>query len=251
MNPSELRIPEDMVPEVLALASQYYADQTQAYSVSELVEAGSEIHLPAELIEQAIAEVRARRLQQIVQRRQRRKWYWFILKLSTGILVVGMCWSLLTYNAILNQAAAVDARWAQVENQLQRRSDLIPNLVRVTQAYAEHEQALISLLVRSNDAYSQATTLDEKLTAMAAVNAAMQQFLSYAETHPSLQSNQLFINLQYEIVGTENRLAVERMRYNQAVQIYNQTIQKFPNLLMARALGFQHKPFAQATLGNP
>jgi LemA protein len=148
-----------------------------------------------------------------------------------------------TYNDLTRSSSRSHSAWAQVENQLQRRADLIPSLVRVTQAYAQHEKEIISLLNQSRQAYLQANTQQEKLQALALVDRAINNFQTYAATDSHLQSSQLFINLQYEIVGTENRIAVERMRYNQAANVYNQQIQQFPNVLFAKALGFKPMPF--------
>jgi LemA protein len=245
MNNPEIRIPEDIAPEVLTLASRYYTCSTQSYSVSELVQAGSEVQIPAEFIEQAIREIQAQREQQLEKQKRSRHMRQMLLKIGAGIVAVSSLWSIWTYNSLSGEASKVDAAWAQVENQLQRRADLIPNLVSVTQAYAKHEQELVSLLVKSREAYLQAVTPNEKAAAIANVNQAIKRFGDYAAANPQLQSSQLFINLQYEIAGTENRIAVERMRYNNAVQSYNQQIQQFPNSVLANTFGFKSKSFFQ------
>lgn len=245
MNNPEIRIPEDIATEVMTLASRYYTDSTQGYSVSELVQAGSEVQIPAEFIEQAIQEIQTQRKQQQEQQKRARLVRQRFLQMSGGFLAISMIWSIWTYNSLSNKSSTVEAAWAQVENQLQRRADLIPNLVTVTETYAQHEQELVSLLVQSHEAYSQAVTPNQKAAAMAKVNQSIERFTGYASANSRLQSSQLFINLQYEIAGTENRIAVERMRYNNTVQSYNQQIQQFPNSVLARAFGFQHKPFFQ------
>jgi LemA protein len=247
MNNPEVRIPEDIATEVLTLASRYYANQTQSYSVSELVQAGSEVQIPAEFIEQAIREIQAQREQQQEQQKRAYKQRQMLLKIGAGIVAVSALWSIWTYNFLSGEASNVEAAWAQVENQLQRRADLIPNLVSVTQAYAKHEQELVSLLVKSREAYWQAVTPNEKAAAIANVNQAIERFGDYAAANPQLKSSQLFINLQYEIAGTENRIAVERMRYNNAVQSYNQQIQQFPNSVLANTFGFKSKSFFHTT----
>lgn len=247
MNNPEVRIPEDIAPEVLALASRYYARSTQSYSVSELVQAGSEVQIPAEFIEQAIREIQAQKEQQQEQQKRSRHIRQMLLKIGAGVVAVSALWSIWTYNSLSSNASKVEAAWAQVENQLQRRADLIPNLVSVTQAYAKHEQELVSLLVKSRETYLQAVTPNEKAAAIAKVNQAIKRFGNYAAANPQLQSSQLFINLQYEITGTENRIAVERMRYNNAVQRYNQQIQQFPNSVLAKNFGFTIKSFFQKT----
>lgn len=240
MNNPENRIPENIAPEVLALASRYYANQQASYSISELVQAGSEVQIPAEYIQQAIHEIQA-------QQKRSHKQHQIFLTISAGILTLSALWSIWTYNSLSSNASKVQAAWAQVENQLQRRADLIPNLVSVTQAYAKQEQELVSLLVNSRDAYLQAVTPEQKAVAIANVNQAIKRFGDYGAANPQLQSSQLFINLQYEIAGTENRIAVERMRYNNTVQIYNQQIQQFPNSMVASIFGFKSKLFFPTT----
>ena len=228
MSNPEIRIPSDIAPEVLDLASRYYAEQEQSYSDSELIEAATEAGIPAQLIEQAIKDVRAQHQQKLEQQRQVRMLRQMLLKIGAAFLVaiaIGHVW---IYNSLSGAALKTEAAWAQVENQLQRRTDLIPNLVSVTQAYAQQEKA----------------------AAMVKVNQSIEHFRDYAATNPQLQSSQLFVNLQYELAGTENRLAVERMRYNRTVQDYNQKIQGFPNSLIANALGIEKQSFFQATTAD-
>ncbi len=243
----EIRIPEDIAPEVLELASRYYAKQEQSYSDSQLVEAATEAGIPTRFIEQAIADVRKQHQQKLEQQRQVIKHRQMMLKIGAAFLAAIALWNIWIYNSLSSATLKTEAAWAQVENQLQRRTDLIPNLVNVTQAYAQHEQELISLLVQSRQAYLQAVTSEEKAVAIVEVDRAIGLFRDYAATNPQLQSSQLFVNLQYELAGTENRLAVERMRYNRTVQDYNQKIQGFPNFLIAKALGFEKQSFFQAT----
>ncbi|WP_231510427.1 LemA family protein [Fischerella sp. PCC 9605] len=247
MKNADNRIPEEIAPEVLELASRYYADYTQSYSASELVAAGKEVDIPAEFIQKAIREVQAKREQKQQQQKRLAHLRQQLLLIGAGIIAALTVWSAWTYNSLQSSNARVEAAWAQVENQLQRRADLIPNLVSVTQAYAKQEKELVSLLVQSRQAYLQAATPNEKAAATVQINQAIDRFQDYAAANPQLRSSQLFTNLQYELAGTENRLAVERMRYNQAVQAYNQKIQSFPNLLVAGPFGFEKKPFFQAT----
>ncbi len=250
MSNQEIRIPEDIASEVLDLASRYYAEQEKSYSDSELVEAATEAGIPPQFIEQAIKDVQAQHQQKLEQQKQVIKHRQMLLKISAAFLAAIALWNVWTYNSLSGAALKTEAAWAQVENQLQRRTDLIPNLVTVTQAYAQHEKELISLLVQSRQAYLQAVTPEEKATALVEINQAIGHFRDYAATNPELQSSQLFVNLQYELAGTENRLAVERMRYNRTVQDYNQKIQGFPNSLIAKALGFEKQSFFQATTAD-
>jgi LemA protein len=244
MNKLNRGIPEKIVPEVLELASRNYANHSQSYSASELMQAGSEAQIPGEFIQQAIQEVQSRQKRQQKQRK-------ILAIVGASFLAISVIWSVGTYNSFSRRASQVEAQWAQVENQLQRRADLIPNLVRVTQAYTEHEKEIVSLLQQSRQAYLQANTPEKKAAAVEQVNDAINRFQDYAANNSQLQSSELFTNLQYEIAGTENRLAVERMRYNQAVQRYNQTIQQFPNSVLAYRLGFEVQSFFQATTPEP
>lgn len=247
MNNQEKRIPEEIAPEVLELASRYYANHTQSYSASELVAAAEEVDIPAEFIQQAIRDVQTRHKQQLEEQNHLKHLRQRLLFFGAGIVTALAIWTSWTYNSIQSSSIRTEAAWAQVENQLQRRADLIPNLVNVTQAYAKQEKELVSLLVRSREAYLQAVTPNEKAAATVQINQAINGFRNYAAANPQLQSSQMFINLQYELAGTENRLAVERMRYNQAVQAHNQKIYSFPNSLVTNIFGFQKKEFFQAT----
>ncbi len=250
MSNPEIRIPEEIAPEVLELASRYYAEREKSYSDSELVEAATEAGIPARFIEQAIADVRAQHQHQIEQQKQAIAYRQTLLKIGAAFLAAIALWNIWTYNSLSDATLKTEAAWAQVENQLQRRTDLIPNLVSVTQAYAQHEKELISLLVQSRQTYLQAVTSEEKAVAIVEVDRAIGHFRNYAATNPQLQSSQLFVNLQYELAGTENRLAVERMRYNRTVQDYNQKIQGFPNSLIAKALRFEKQSFFQANTAD-
>ncbi len=247
MKNKQITIPEEIAPEVLELASRYYANQIQSYSPSDLVAAGKEVDIPAEFVEQAIRDIQKQRQETAQRQQQAQKQRQILLTIAAGMLVALSIWSVWTYNSLANSTSTVEAAWAQVENQLQRRTDLIPNLVTVTQNYAKHEKELVSLLLESRKTYLQAVTPAQKASAIVLVNEAIGRFRDYAVANPQLQSSQVFINLQYELAGTENRIAVERMRYNQAVQTYNQKIQQFPNSVVANTLGFEKKSFFQAT----
>lgn len=247
MNDDQDRIPEDIAPEVLALASRYYAQQQQSYSESELVAAGSEVNIPPELIQQAIRDVQAQRQRAQVKHQERQRQRQFFVSLTAAVGAIVLLWGVITYNALTTAESNVDAAWAQVENQLQRRADLIPKLVSVTQAYAEQEQEIARSLAQSRESYLAAETLREKTEAFREIEAAIEQLYNYAAANPQLQSSQLFTNLQYEIAGTENRIAVERRRYNQAVQTYNRSLKQFPHTLVAQPLGFESKDFFEAT----
>jgi LemA protein len=248
---SEIRIPEDIASEVLTLASQYYAEQNQGYNLPELIEAGAEVQIPPKLIELAVLEVQARHQQKLEQQKKNKQYRQIFLTISVFVAIAIAWGAIETYNNLSYSRSQPLAAWAQVENQLQRRADLIPSLVRVTQTYARHEKEIISLLNKSRQAYLQANTQKEKLQALALVEGAINNFQNYAATDSHLQASQLFINLQYEITGTENRIAVERMRYNRATNAYNQQLQQFPNVLFAKVFGFKSMPFYESSDRNP
>ncbi|MGJ3249723.1 MAG: LemA family protein [Elainellaceae cyanobacterium] len=242
MTDPNLRIPQDRAQEILAIATRRYAETVESYSATDLVRAGEEVQIPDEFIREAIADVRARHQHQHANRQQLNIWLRFALSSAAATVAIMIAWGIGTYNALSDAESDVIAAQAQVENQLQRRADLIPQLVRVTQDYADHEQALVSTLVASRQQYLDAQTHAEKVGAIATINQAIDDFYDVANAYPKLQSSQLFINLQYEITGTENRIAVERMRYIEAAQTYNRRINQIPNSVLASMFGFDDYP---------
>lgn len=157
-----------------------------------------------------------------------------------GIALAGM------YNSLVRKDIAVTSAWAQVENVLQRRADLIPNLVSTVKGYAKHEKEVLKALADARAQYSGARSLDEKIKAGNAMESALARLLVIVENYPNLKANESFARLMDELSGTENRIAVERMRYNEAVQDFNTTIRRFPYNLLARAMGLAPKPFFEA-----
>jgi LemA protein len=160
MSNPEIRIPEEIAPEVFALASRYYADYRQGFSESELVKAGSEVDLPPEFIQKAIQEIQTQQLQKLDRQKHAQHQRQLLLKIGAGFLSIVLLWSIWIYNSFSQASIRVEAAWAQVENQLQRRADLLSNLVNVTQAYAKHEQSLVTTLTQARESYLQATTLE-------------------------------------------------------------------------------------------
>lgn len=246
MNPKKRTIPASDAPAIFELASQHTSTDLDHYSRAELEMAAAEAGIPAEYIPQAIAEIQAQNAKKLIKKQNIRQWARKWLLISSIAIMVGTGWSIATYNAINKQQIQVEAAWAQVENQRLRRADLIPQLVKVTQAYTTHESTLITTLIEAQQAYLEANSLEQQQDAVEKIDQAIDQFQTYALTHSALKSSQLHINLQYEITGTENRLAVERMRYNQAVQSFQQQLQRFPNAVVAELSGFDSKPFLQA-----
>lgn len=247
------QIPEAMVPEVFTLAAQLYAEkkQDQGFSLAELTEAGTGAQIPSEFVAEAVQQIRAReaQIQEQKKQAQKRQNQLKIALLSVG--AIASLWLMWTYNTLSSGAQNVELAWSQVENQFQRRADLIPNLVNVTRAGAQQEQELITLLTQSRQNYLAADTRTQQVEAAEQVTEALDQFQSYVVRNPQLQSNQLFIGLQYELAGTENRIAVERMRYNQNVAAYNRRVQSFPNSLVASVFGFKPKPLFRSDRSEP
>src|SRR5256884_6087445 len=141
-------------------------------------------------------------------------------------------------NQMAIKKEAVNAAWAQVDVVLQRRADLITNLVETVKGFATQEQTVFGEIVKARAAYLSAGTPAEKIAANAEVDRAMVKFLALTENYPQLKSNENFLRLQDELAGTENRIAVERRRYNEVVQRYNTQIALFPNNLIASMAGF-------------
>ena len=141
-------------------------------------------------------------------------------------------------NELVTQKEAIKASWAQVDNVMQRRADLIPNLVETVKGYAKHEQAAIQAVAQARAAFAGARSPQERIAANSQLDGAISRLLAIVENYPNLKADQQFLNLQRELAGTENRIAIERQRYNQAVQAYNTNIQLFPNNIVASLSGF-------------
>jgi LemA protein len=147
------------------------------------------------------------------------------------------------YNEMVQMKEAVDAAWAQVQNQLQRRNDLIPNLVEVTKGYAAHEKEISEAVANARSRLPAAGTRDEQIDAANQVSGALGRLLAIAENYPQLKANEQFARLSDELAGTENRIAVERKRYNDTVQASNSFIKQLPRGLYAGWLGFEPQKY--------
>ena len=150
------------------------------------------------------------------------------------------------YNKFVNLDQAVKTSWAQVENQLQRRFDLIPNLVETVKGYAKQEKDVMVEVTNARAKVGGAGNVPDKISANNELSGALSRLMVVVEKYPDLKSNQNFMHLQDELAGTENRIAVERMRYNEAVKDYNQTIKSFPANLLAGMYGFKDAAFFDA-----
>lgn len=147
------------------------------------------------------------------------------------------------YNSLVSLDEGVKAAWAQVENQLQRRYDLIPNYVETVKGYAAHEKDVLVQVTEARAKVGGAATVNEKIDANNQLSSALSRLLLVVEQYPDLKANTNFIRLQDELSGTENRIAVERMRFNEAVKTYNITIRHFPTNIIAGMFGFEKATF--------
>jgi LemA protein len=141
-------------------------------------------------------------------------------------------------NGMVQRKETIQANWAQVDVVIQRRGDLIPNLVETVKGYAAHEEEIFTALANARAALVGARTPGERIAADAQIESALARLLVVVENYPNLKANENFLRLQDELAGTENRIAVERRRYNESVQDYNTYIQLFPNSLVASLSGF-------------
>jgi LemA protein len=151
-----------------------------------------------------------------------------------------------SYNRLVGMREAIDGAWAQVQNQLQRRNDLIPNLVEVTKGYAAHEKEIFESVANARSRLLAAGTRDEQIDAANNLTGALGRLLAIAERYPDLKANTQFARLSDELAGTENRIAVERMRYNDAVRDYNASLKSFPTVVWARFAGFEPQKYFEA-----
>src|SRR5881275_2464017 len=151
-----------------------------------------------------------------------------------------------SYNTFVSQEQGIKASWAEVENQLQRRNDLIPNLVETTKGYAQHEESVFKDIADARSRLLAAKSPEETIAAANQQTSALGRLLAVSESYPQLRANEQFNRLMDELSGTENRIAVERMRYNEAVQRYNTSRRQFPANLTAKAFGFKEYPLFQA-----
>jgi LemA protein len=166
-----------------------------------------------------------------------------------GIFVVIALWGWSTYNGLVRANLAVDTQWAQVETQYQRRLDLIPNLVASVQGILTQEKDVFTALANARQGYAGARTVDEKAQAASNVESALGRLLVITENYPQLRSSETMQNLTTELAGTENRVSVERGRFNESVSLYNVEVKTFPGNLFAKLFGFAERPFFKAAEG--
>jgi LemA protein len=148
-----------------------------------------------------------------------------------------------TYNSLVTMDENVKGAWAQVENQLQRRYDLIPNYVETVKGYAAHEKEVFVKVTEARSKVAGAANISEKMQANNQLSSALSRLMVVVERYPELKANTNFIRLQDELAGTENRIAVERRRFNETVKVYNIKIRSFPTNIIAGMFGFEKATF--------
>jgi len=168
-----------------------------------------------------------------------------LIGLGAFVLVAGM-WLVGAYNGLVTSSQAIEGQWAQVQTQYQRRLDLIPNLVESTKGVLTQEQEVFSQIANARQGYAGAATTEEQVQAAGELDSALSRLLVIVEAYPELKSNETVQGLMAELAGTENRISVERMRFNDSVQAYNVKVKTIPTSLIAGMFGFAEKSFFEA-----
>lgn len=176
-------------------------------------------------------------------------WGIFGIVIAAFILIFGV-WGIGSYNNLVTLRETVNSQYSNIDVQLQRRMDLIPNLVSTVKGYTSHESEVLKQIAESREKLSGAETVSDKANANAELSSALSRLLVIAENYPNLKADTQFTALTDELAGTENRIAVSRKDYNSAVQNYNQTIKKFPTVLIASMCGFSSADQFEASEGS-
>lgn len=187
---------------------------------------------------------------------------WFIIGgiVFVVLLVIGIFWGISSYNSFVALNEEVNNAWGQVENQYQRRADLIPNLVNTVKGYADFEKEVLTNVTEARAKVSQLTVTKEVLDdpqsfarfqqAQGELGSAISRLLVTVENYPDLKANESFQQLQAQLEGTENRITVARNKYNDVVKLYNTAVKRFPVVLIAGILGFRDKQYFQSAPGS-
>lgn len=168
---------------------------------------------------------------------------WVILG-AVGLIVL---YVLFLYNGLVSLKAQIEEAWSQIDVQLKRRADLIPNLVETVKGYAKHEKGIITAVAEAHKAMLSAHGLADKAHASDALSGALSRLLALTENYPNLKANENFVQLQKELSDTEDKVSYARQHYNNTVMDFNVQIRTFPNSLLAKQLGFTEKEFFGAT----
>ena len=163
---------------------------------------------------------------------------------GAAVLLIG--WLIAVYNGLITLKNRTDEAWSDIDVQLKRRYDLIPNLVETVKGYAQHEASVYKDIADARSRLLAAKSPEESIAAANQQSTALGRLLAVVENYPQLKSNEQFNRLMDELAGTENRLAVERMRYNEKVQAYDTARRQFPANMTAKMFGFKEYPFFQA-----
>lgn len=183
---------------------------------------------------------------------------WIVLAVIALLLIIGYSSVKNAYNSMVSMDEAVTAQWSQVENVYQRRSDLIPNLVNTVKGYADFEKETLTQVIEARAKATAVNINPEKLDAQAIQNfqeaqtglsSALSRLMVVVEKYPDLKANQGFLDLQAQLEGTENRITVERQKFNESAKSYNTNIRKFPRNIFAGMFGFEKKAYFEATQG--
>jgi LemA protein len=184
------------------------------------------------------------------------------MKKAVQFGIVAVCIVMLSccqYNSMVEKDEAVGTAWSNVENQYQRRTDLIPNLVNVVKGYAKHEQGTLEAVITARSKATQITVdadnmtpekLQEYQKAQGEIGSALGKLLAITENYPDLKANENFKELQAQLEGTENRIAVERRKFNEVAKEYNTYIRRFPNNIISSIFGFNKRPYFEAEEGS-
>ena len=180
------------------------------------------------------------------------------LAVVAAIIAAIALWAMTGYNSLVSADETVSTAWSNVENQYQRRADLIPNLVNTVKGYAAHEKETLEAVVSARTRATQVTVDADNLTpeklaeyqkAQGEVGAALGRLLAITEAYPDLKANKNFLELQAQLEGTENRISVERRNFNEAAKEYNTSIRKFPKNILAGMFGFEKRPYFESQEG--
>ena len=169
-----------------------------------------------------------------------------LLLIFLGLIVFVGLWLMGSYNGLVTLRQAVKNAWAQIDVQLKRRHDLIPNLVNTVKGYAAHEKETFERVINARARATSATSPADVIKAEGELSSALSRLLAVSESYPELKANQNFLSLQEELTGTENRVAYARQFYNDNVTRLNTRIQTFPTVVIAGMFGFREEPFFEA-----